>query len=251
MRGWPRSITSIVLVRPMIAPSFTIGLSHLMPVASMPNAIGAGTLSCVYLTMPVSTSATATYRIVQITSDTMMPIGMSRCGFRASCAAVDTASNPMNAKKITPAPRSTPLHPKTPKWPSLGGTNGCQFARLMYAAPNATNNSSTTTLMITITVLSPADSRMPMMRSTEIASTTSAASTLNTPCTVLPPGSVTTDPGGPAHRAEMPNPKSCRKLWTLPAHPTAMVDAPRAYSRIRSQPMIQANSSPNVAYAYV
>ncbi|MBX6332202.1 MAG: winged helix-turn-helix domain-containing protein [Gemmatimonadaceae bacterium] len=30
---------------------------------------------------------------------------MSFCGFFASCAAVDTASNPMKAKKITPAPR--------------------------------------------------------------------------------------------------------------------------------------------------
>ena len=32
-----------------------------------------------------------------------MPIGMSRFGFFASCAAVDTASKPMNAKNTTPA----------------------------------------------------------------------------------------------------------------------------------------------------
>ena len=30
-----------------------------------------------------------------------MPIGMSRCGFFASCAAVETASNPIYAKNIT------------------------------------------------------------------------------------------------------------------------------------------------------
>src|SRR6185312_1290172 len=251
MRGWPSNMTSMVLVRPMIAPNLTIGLSQPIPVASMPNAIGAGTLSCVYLTMPVRTSATATYRMVQMTSDTMMPIGMSRCGLRASCAAVDTASNPMNAKKITPAPRSTPLQPYSPKWPALGGMKGCQFARLMYAAPNATNNSRTTTLITTMTVLSPADSRIPMMSSIEIASTTSAAGMLKMPCTVAPPGSTTTEPGGPAHCAGMPNPKSCRKLCTLPAHPTAIVDAPNAYSRIRSHPMIHAKISPNVAYAYV
>src|SRR5690242_12744165 len=251
MRGWPSNMTSMVLVRPMIAPNLTIGLSQPMPVASMPNAIGAGTLSCEYLTTPVSTSATAKYNTVQITSDAMMPIGMSRCGLRASCAAVETASKPMNAKKLTPAPRSTPLRPYSPKWPALGGMNGCQFARLMYAAPNAANNSSTTTLITTMPVLSPADSRMPMMSNTEIASTTTAAGMLKMPCTVAPPGSATSEPGGPAHWAGMPNPKPWRKLCTLPAHPTAIVDAPSAYSRIRSQPMIHAKISPNVAYAYV
>ena len=40
-----------------------------------------------------------------------MPIGMSRCGFRASCAAVETASKPMYAKKTRPAPRRTPETP--------------------------------------------------------------------------------------------------------------------------------------------
>ena len=38
----------------------------------------------------------------------------------------------MNAKKITPAPRSTPLHPNSPNLPVFGGMNGCQFAVLMY-----------------------------------------------------------------------------------------------------------------------
>ena len=46
-------------------------------------------------------------------------------------------------------------------------------------------------------------------------------------------------------------PMSCRMLMKLPDQPTAIVDAPSAYSSIRSQPMIQANSSPSVAYAYV
>ena len=34
----------------------------------------------------------------------MMPMGMCFCGFLASCAAVETASKPIYAKKITPAP---------------------------------------------------------------------------------------------------------------------------------------------------
>ena len=65
------------------------------PVRCIASAIGAGTLSSVYDTMPVSTADTTTYRMVQTTSDPRMPMGMSRCGFFASCAAVLTASNPM------------------------------------------------------------------------------------------------------------------------------------------------------------
>ena len=66
---------------------------------------------------------------MQMPSDTRMPIGMSRDGFFASCAAVDTASKPMYAKNMTPAPRRTPLHPKLPNAPVFSGTNGVRFAR--------------------------------------------------------------------------------------------------------------------------
>ena len=45
--------------------------------------------------MPVSTAETATYSTVQTARLARMPIGMSRCGFFASCAAVETASKPM------------------------------------------------------------------------------------------------------------------------------------------------------------
>ena len=48
-----------------------------------------------YLTIPVITRATAPYRIVQMTSEPMMPIGRSRFGFLASSAVVATTSNPM------------------------------------------------------------------------------------------------------------------------------------------------------------
>ena len=74
-----------------------------------------------------------------------------------------------------------------------------------------------------------------------------AAGTLNTPVTVLPSRSATNDPGGPVSAAGKLMPMSCRMLTKLPAQPTAIVDAPRAYSSTRSQPMIQANSSPSVA----
>jgi len=55
-----------------------------------------------------------------------MPMGMSRCGCLASCAAVDTASKPMYAKKMTPAPRNTPLQPNSRNVPVFAGTYGRQ-----------------------------------------------------------------------------------------------------------------------------
>ena len=78
--------------------------------------------------MPVSTADTATYSIVQTTRLAMMPIGMSRCGFFASCAAVETASKPMYAKKMMPAACTTPLQPNWPNIPVFGGMNGYQLA---------------------------------------------------------------------------------------------------------------------------
>src|SRR5712671_1253612 len=82
--------------------------------------------SCTVAT-PLSTCEKRTYKIVQITSEPRIPIGISFCGFFDSCAAVETASNPMYAKKITAAPRATPDQPYFPNSPVLSGTKGCQF----------------------------------------------------------------------------------------------------------------------------
>ena len=57
--------------------------------------MGASMLTSRHGTIPVSTAATEIYSTVQIISEAMMPMGRSRCGFLASCAVVDTASNPM------------------------------------------------------------------------------------------------------------------------------------------------------------
>ena len=75
------------------------------------TASGSGTLSLSHGMIPVSTSAIATYRTVQMISDQMMPVGMSRWGFRASSAAVLTASNPMYEKKMIAAPTLMPAKP--------------------------------------------------------------------------------------------------------------------------------------------
>src|SRR5437763_16507592 len=60
---------------------------------------------------PLNTCENRTYSTVQMTSEPRMPIGMSRFGFLASCAAVDTASNPMKAKNTTPAAPRMPMMP--------------------------------------------------------------------------------------------------------------------------------------------
>jgi hypothetical protein len=82
-------------VSPAMAPTFTRYRRMRTPVASIPTAIGSGTLSRVNDTMAVSSPATRMNTSVQIASEPRIPVGMSRCGFLASCAAVETASKPM------------------------------------------------------------------------------------------------------------------------------------------------------------
>src|SRR5574339_1228402 len=101
MRGWLISITSNTLVMPATAPADTRYAAQSCPMSASAYATGAfrnrvtsagvddgtpGNASareryCVTGTMPVSTADTARYSGVQITSDAMMPIGRSRCGF--------------------------------------------------------------------------------------------------------------------------------------------------------------------------
>ncbi len=80
------------------------------------------------------------------------------------------------------------------------------------------------------------------------ATAMSTAGRLNTAVVVAPLASVITVPGAALSAAGKVIPMSCRKLTTYPDHPTATVAAPSAYSRMRSQPMIQATNSPSVAY---
>ena len=62
------------------------------------------------------------YKIVHKTSVPIIAIGKSLCGFLVSSAAVEIASNPMYAKKITNAPVKMPSKPF--------GANGTQFSGL-------------------------------------------------------------------------------------------------------------------------
>src|SRR5438034_9464219 len=190
---------------------------------------------------------TRMYSTVQISSEPMMPIGMSFCGFFASCAAVLTASNPMYAKKTRPAPAITPVQPKAPRSPVFGGMNGCQLAGFTACAANTMNSTTTASLMKTMTLLVVADSLMPMTSSVVTRAMMTTAGRLNTAVMLVPSAHCTTVPRAPDGAHGTSSPMSCRNDTTYPDQPMATVTAPRAYSSTRSQPMIQAKISPSVA----
>src|SRR3954469_6562477 len=113
---------------------------------------------------PLNTYENNTYRMVQTTSEPRMPIGMSRFGFFASCAAVDTASNPMKAKKTTPAaPRMPIMPPSGGVMPSdvvyvvAAGMYGVWFAGFMNPHPMKMTSSTIATFVTTMMLLTVAD----------------------------------------------------------------------------------------------
>ncbi len=93
--GWLNIITRRTDVIPAMAPTDINNCAHGRPTCLKASETGASMLMWLYGTMPVSTAATAIYRIVQRTSDVRMPIGTSREGLRASSACVEIESNPI------------------------------------------------------------------------------------------------------------------------------------------------------------
>ena len=102
----------------------------------------------------------------------MMPLGMSRPGSSHSSAHVETASNPMYAKKMTAAPAPTPAKPF--------GAKGCQFSVRTKRVQARTKKARTTSLTPTITVLTRADSLTPQTRTIVTAATMPIARALKT-----------------------------------------------------------------------
>ena len=102
----------------------------------------------------------------------MIPRGMSRPGSLHSSAAVEIASNPMYAKKISEAPVQTPESPP--------GKKGCQFDGFVKKTPTPMKNSSVASFRTTITLLNRADSFTPMTRSQVMAAVMKTASRLQT-----------------------------------------------------------------------
>ena len=165
-------------------------------------------------------------------SEPMMASGRFRDGLTTSSPEVDTASNPMYAKKIAAAAVVTPWNPL--------GENGVRLSALNAVKASARNSSSTTSLTSTMIVLARALSLIPTISSAVTASTRNAAGRLTVPPS--PGGSLS------ALGRVTPNSESSRLLRYCP-QPTATAATDTPYSRMRSQPMIQATSSPSVAYA--
>jgi hypothetical protein len=109
---------------------------------------------------------------VQITSEPMIPRGMSRPGSTHSSAAVEMASKPMYAKKISEAPVHTPWKPP--------GKKGCQLSGFTKKAPTPMKKRRVSTFRTTITLLKRADSFTPRTSSHVMAAVMDAASTLQT-----------------------------------------------------------------------
>src|SRR5438105_8219622 len=142
-------MTNITLVKPAKAPSVMMCEAAVKPRSMKARAIGASILMSRQGTMPVSTAATEMYSVVQTRSEAIIPIGKSRCGFFASCAVVETASNPIYAKNMYAAPAPMPEKPN--------GAKLCQsepqLLELTYRKPSAITKSTTETLITTMVVL--------------------------------------------------------------------------------------------------
>ena len=161
-----------------------------------------------------------------------MASGRSRSGCRASSLPVDTASNPMKAKNMIAAAEVTALAPC--------GRNGWKFAVLKLNIAMTMKNVRITSLTTTMTMFVRALSRTPRTRTNVIARTMNTAGRLNTP----------PSDGDAEIACGSLKPKAASKnALRLPPQPTATAATDTPYSRIRSQPMIHATSSPRVAYA--
>jgi len=94
------------------------------------------------------------------------------------------------------------------------------------------------------------DSRIPIASSAVIARMIAIAKRSICECArSIPPCDHTTFATLPQAGSEKP--KLARNVCTYPDHAAAVGATLMPYSRIRSQPMIQATNSPSVAYAYV
>ena len=168
--------------------------------------------------------------MVAISSEPQMAMGRSRLGRLASSLPVETASKPMKAKKMIEAALTTPSTPL--------GANGRRLSALNTVMPTAMKKISTASFTNTITVLTRAVSLAPLASRAVTASTIATAGRLK-----VPPNS-----GEVARAWWISTPKAVsRKLLRLAPQPTATAATEMPYSSTRSQPMIQATTSPRVA----
>src|ERR1700680_84126 len=113
----------------------------------------------------------------------------------------------------------------------------------MNGNPMTTNATSTPILRSTSSEFVPADSRMPIARSAEKPNTDAKAMTSKYVCACASYADV-------AHTGKW-RPTLFKKFWMFDENVLATGADAMPYSQIRFQPMIQAMSSPTVAYVYV
>ena len=179
---------------------------------------------------PTATRATATYIPVTTISAMMIASGMLRRGFLTSSPAVDTASRPMNEKKMTPAAVITPLKPP--------GANGVKFAEFQPVTPITMNSTSTASLMTTMVALTFADSLVPLISSSAHSATSTTAGRLR-----MPP-----DSGEFEIASGSCTPNTLPSSWLRYSdQPTATAAAETPYSRSRHAATPIATTSPSVA----
>jgi len=160
----------------------------------------------------------------------MIALGIVRCGSLTSSPAVETASSPMNEKKIPPVATQMPLTPK-----------GAKSARLLVfqpVTPTTTKSISTLSLITTITAFALADSLAPRMRSNMHSMTSTIAGTL-----MMPPSS-----GEKANASGIWKPNRLFSSWlTYCDHPTETAALDTPYSSRRHAATTMATPSPRVA----
>ena len=162
----------------------------------------------------------------------MIARGIVRCGSLTSSPAVDTASRPMKEKKIVPA--AAPI-PETP--------NGAKSLRLPESnavKPMTMNMPSTDSLMMTMTVLTAADSLAPRISNSAQSAIRMTAGRLSTPG-LSSHGACESESG---RWTPITLSMSLFRYWLQPTA-TAAVDTPYSSSRHAATPI--ATTSPSAA----
>ena len=175
MRVCPYKVTKVTEKMEMTAPADNTMDGQVDPVTS--SRIWARPASCPLnlsaCWAPTAASATNTYTTMTVINAAISARGMVRCGSFTSSPAVDTASSPMNEKKMTPAAAVTPLAPLR--------KNGLMLSVLKAEKATAANRASTDNLMATMIALARADSLAPRMSRTAQRATRMIAGRLTTP----------------------------------------------------------------------
>ncbi len=220
----------------MIAPNANTRAGQLCPVTSW--RIWASPASwpsnLVQDCAPMPATATPMYSRVTTTSEMMIASGRVRRGFLTSSPAVETASRPMNEKKMLDAATWTPEMPS--------GMNGVRLPERKPVRPTATKSTRMQILMPTMAALTFTDSLTPRTSRKQTSATRMTAGRLKYP-PASPPGAADSAAGSFTPRARS------RNLLRYSAQLTAMAEAETPYSISRQIPTPNATPSPRVAYA--